>query len=86
MKFFRNRRLYKEFMQMVEERRVGLVQLRELLPTFPNEVVYKIGKAVIFADYDGYNYNSVYQSLCYFENLNRELKEFYIQERFYKLL
>ena len=86
LSYFKNRKLYKEFMKKVASREIGVVQLRELLPTFPNSVLHRIGKDVVYSKYDGYNYNRINQSMCYFDNLDRSGKEFYIEQRFYDLL
>lgn len=84
-RMFKNRKLFKEFVSDVREHRCGIAQARERLKELPIDVVRAIGKEIIFSDYDGYNYSSKNQSLCYFDSLDRWQKEFYIEQRLYKL-
>lgn len=83
---FKNRRLFKDFVSGIKERRYTTKEARNILKTLPIEVVIRIGKEIIYADFDGYNGNDKYCQLEYFDNLDRWQKEFFIEERLYKLL
>lgn len=82
---FKNRRLFKEFVLDVKEHRCGIAQARERLKELPIDVVRAIGKEIIYKDYDGYNFGSVDSKMAYFDNLDRWQKEFFIEQRLYKL-
>ncbi len=84
-RIFKNKKLFKDFVSDIREHRCGIEEARTRLKELPIKVVRDIGKEVIFSDYDGFNYNSKHQSLCYFDNLDRWQKEFYIEQRLYKL-
>lgn len=82
---FKNRRLFKDFVSSVREHRYTTKQAKEKLKELPIQVVRAIGKEIIFSDYDGYNYVSKDREMCYFNNLDRWQKEFFIEQRLYKL-
>ena len=81
-----NKRIFKEFIDGVENRTIGIKQCRELLPTLPIDVVVKLGEKIIWSDYDGYNKSRKESEVYYFYDLDRWQKEFFIEQRFYKLL
>lgn len=81
----RNRKLFKEFVSGIREHKIGTKEAREKLKELPIEVVRNIGKEIIYSDYDGYNGSSKSCELAYFDNLDRWQKEFYIEQRLYKL-
>ena len=58
---------------------------REKLKELPIQVVRAIGKEIIYKDYDGYNFCRVDSKMAYFDNLDRWQKEFFIEQRLYKL-
>lgn len=82
---FKNRRLFKNFIFGVKEHQYTTREAREKLKELPINVLRKIGKEVIYIDYDGYNYLDISCELAYFDNLNRSQKEFFIEQRLYKL-
>lgn len=82
---FKNKRLFKEFVSDVREHRVGIKEAREKLKELPVQVVRAIGKEIIYKDYDGYNFCSIDSKMAYFDNLDRWQKEFFIEQRLYKL-
>lgn len=82
---FKNKRLFKNFVSDVREHRCGIKEAREKLKELPIQVVRAIGKEIIFSDYDGYNYVSKNNEMCYFDNIDRWQKEFFIEQRLYKL-
>lgn len=61
-------------------------EIREILPTISINDIRSIGKAIIYADYDGYNSSSKYGEMLYFDNLDRWQKEIYVEQRLYKIL
>lgn len=54
---FKNRRLFINFISGVKEHLYTIREARQLLKEFPIKVLRKIGKEVIYIDYDGYNYS-----------------------------
>lgn len=82
---FKNRKLFKDFISSVREHKVGIKESREKLKELPIQVVRAIGKEIIYKDYDGYNFSSIDSEMAYFDNLDRWQKEFYIEQRLYKL-
>lgn len=82
---FKNRKIIKDFILNVREHKYGSKEAIAKLKEFPIEVVQNIGKEIIYADYDGYNGNSKSCELVYFNNLERWQKEFFIEQRLYKL-
>jgi hypothetical protein len=82
---FKNRKLFKDFISGVKERKYTKKEAMDVLKTLPNKVIRNIGREIIYTDFDGYNSNSKCQTLAYFDNLDRWQKEFYIEQRLYKL-
>lgn len=82
---FKNRKLFKDFISDVREHRYTTQEVREKLKELPIKVLRRIGQEIIYADYDGYNYSSKSSELAYFDNLDRWQKEFFIEQRLYKL-
>ena len=82
---FKNRKLFKDFVSGVRECRYTTQEVREKLKELPIKVLRRIGQEIIYADYDGYNYSSKSCELAYFDNLDRCQKEFFIEQRLYKL-
>lgn len=82
---FKNRKLFKEFISGVRENRIGINEVREKLKELPIQVIRAIGKEIVYKDYDGYNFCSIDSKMAYFDNLDRCQKEFFIEERLYKL-
>lgn len=82
---FKNRNLFKDFVSGVREHRYTTREAREKLEELPIKVLRRIGKEIIYADYDGYNYSRKSCELSYFDNLDRWQKEFFIEQRLYKL-
>lgn len=82
---FKNRKLFKHFISNVKEHKYTIKEVKEKLGELPIAVVRKIGKEIIYADYDGYNGSSKSCELAYFDNLSRWQKEFFIEQRLYKL-
>ena len=82
---FKNRKLFKDFISGIREHRCTTIEARKKLKDLPISVVRNIGKEIIYSDYDGYNDNSKYCELVYFDNLDRWQKEFFIEQRLYKL-
>lgn len=82
---FQNQKLFKNFMILVKSNQSSIEEIMDLLHTLPNKVVRKIGKTMIYSDYDGYNELSKSSELAYFDNLDRFRKEHYIETRLYKL-
>ena len=82
---FKNRILFKDFISGIKEHRYTIREVRIILETLPIKVLRNIGKEIIYADFDGYNSNDKYCELCYFDNLDRQQKEFFIEQRLYKL-
>lgn len=89
----KNRKLFKDFVSGVREHRYTTHEVREKLKELPIKVLRRIGKKIIYTDYDDYNY-SIYDDynyliksckLAYFDNLDRWQKEFFIEQRLYKL-
>ena len=83
---FKNRKLFKDFVSGIKEHRYTTKEARSIIKTLPNEVVRRIGKEIIYADFDGYNGHNKDSQLIYFDNLDRWQKEFFIEQRLYKLL
>ena len=82
---FKNRRLFKDFVSGIREHRYTTREAREKLKELPIQVVREIGKKIIYKDYDGYNFSSVDSKMAYFDSLDRWHKEFFIEQRLYKL-
>ena len=82
---FKNRRLFKDFVSGIREHRYTTREAREKLKELPIQVVRAIGKENIYKDYDGYNFCSVDSKMAYFDNLDKWQKEFFIEQRLYKL-
>lgn len=82
---FKNRRLFKDFVSGIREHRYTTREAREKLKELPISVVRNIGKEIIYSDYDGYNDSSKSCELAYFDNLDRWQKEFFIEQRLYRL-
>ena len=82
---FKNKKLFKQFVSDVREYKCGKKEARERLKELPIDVVRNIGKEIIYSDYDGYNNGSKSSELAYFDNLDRGQKEFFIEQRLYKL-
>ena len=82
---FKNRRLFRDFVSGIKERKYTTKEARDILKTLPIKVIRKIGKEIIYADFDGYNGTDKYCELCYFDNLDRWQKEYFIAQRLYKL-
>ena len=82
---FKNKKLFKEFVSDVREHKIGIREAREKLKELPIQVVREIGKEIIYKDYDGYNFSSVDSKMAYFDNLDRWQKEYFIEQRLYKL-
>lgn len=85
LKMFKNQKLYKIFISDIKNYNYGLNEAREKLKELPIEGLRKIGKTIIFSNYDGCNYASKLSELSYFENLDRWQKENYINQRLYVL-
>ena len=83
---FKNRKLFEDFISGVKERKITTKEVRSILETLPIKALRNIGKEIIYSDFDGYNGTDKYCELCYFDNLDRWQKEFFIQERLYKLV
>lgn len=81
----RNRKLFKKIICGIKNYNYTDKEIKELLEEVPIKVLRKIAKEIIYADHDGYNGNSKDSEICYFDSLSRWQKEFYIQERLYKL-
>lgn len=84
-KLLKNKRLVKDFMFNIKEHKYTIKEAKEKLGELPIAIVRKIGKEIIYADYDGYNDSSKLCELAYFDNLDRWQKEFFIEQRLYKL-
>ena len=82
---FKNRKLYKDFISGVKEFRYNLCDIRRILPELPIKVIRRIGKEIIYLDYDGYNQIDIDCKMAYFDNLDRWQKQFYIEQRLYKI-
>lgn len=82
---FKNRKLFKDFVSGVREHRYTTQEAREQLKNLPTKILRKIGQKIIYTGYGGYNYLSKSCEMAYFDNLNRWQKEFYIEQRLYKL-
>lgn len=82
---FKNRKLYKDFVLGIKEFRYNLCDVRRILPKLPIKVIRRIGKEIIYSDYDGYNCSDIDCRMAYFDNLNRRQKQFYIEQRLYKI-
>ena len=82
---FKNRKLFKDFVSGIREHRYTTREAREKLKELPISVVRSVGKEIIYSDYDGYNDISKSCELAYFYNLDRWQKEFFIEQRLYKL-
>lgn len=82
---FRNRKLFKDFISNIENRRYAAKDAREKLKELPIQVVRAIGKKIIYKNYDGYNFCRVNSEMAYFDNLDRWQKEFFIMQRLHKL-
>lgn len=82
---FKNRRLFKNFISGIKECQYTIQEVRQKLEELPIKVIRKIGKEIIYIDYDGYNYLDKSCELAYFDDLNRSQKEFFIEQRLYKL-
>ena len=85
LKYFRNRKLFRDFISCVRENRYDITKIKKTLKELPDEVIRKIGKEIIYSDYNGFNDISLNCSLSYFDNLSRWQKEFFIVERLYIL-
>lgn len=83
---FRNRKLFKDFVSGVKEHKYTTKEIKNILNSLPIEVVRRIGKEIIYSDFDGYNGHNKHCQLEYFDSLDRWQKEFFIEERLYKLL
>lgn len=82
---FKNKRLFKDFLSGIKEHRYTTKEARDILKTLPIKVLRSIGKEIIYADFDGYNYSDKACQLAYFDNLNRWQKEYFIEQRLYIL-
>ena len=82
---FKNRKLFKTFISDVKNNNLSMNDVSEKLSEFPIKVVRKIGREIIFSDYDGYNDSNISGTLSYFDNLTRSQKEFFIEQMLYKL-
>lgn len=82
---FRERKFIRKILRRIRNNEYTNQEIVELLLVIPIEVLRKIAKEIIYADYDGYNGFDKYSKMCYFDSLSRWQKELYIQERLYKL-
>ena len=82
---FREKRLFRKIICGIKNNDYTGKEIMELLHTIPIKVLRRIAKEIIYADYDGYNGNSKNNEMCYFDSLDRWQKEFFVQQRLYKL-
>ena len=82
---FKSRRMYKDFVSGIKGNRYASKEVTALLNAMPIRTLRKIGKTIIYADYDGYNDNDKCSELAYFDNLDRWQKEFFVEQRLHKL-
>lgn len=81
-----NKKLLNEFIDGIKTNKYPIRERSQRLKALPIEVVREIGKKIIFSDCDGFNTVSKEAELSYFDNLDRWQKEYFIEQRFYKLL
>lgn len=81
---FKNRKLYKEFVDYIKKYGYMSRNVRERINMLPAVVLRRVGKEIIYSDYDGYNLSAITNELAYFDNLDRSQKEFYVEQRSYK--
>lgn len=82
---FKNRKLFKDFVSAIKEGRYTKEEARNILETLPITVLRRIGKEIIYSDFDSYNGNATYNELMWFDDFDRSQKEFYIMERLHRL-
>lgn len=82
---FKNRKLFKDFISKIKEHKYTTEESMNILKTLPIKVLRKIGKEIIYADFDGYYRKDKKSELAYFDSLDRWQKEFFIGQRLYKL-
>lgn len=79
---FKHRKSKKE---RILEKRFEFQSFGEFLKSLSNSELCELGKAVVFSNCDGYNLSSCESKMCYFDNLDRWQKEFFIEQRNYCL-
>lgn len=75
----------KSLLSKIQSREFTFPEIRDMLHTISIHDLRSIGKAIVYADYDGYNSNDKYGEMIYFDNLDRWQKEIYVDQRLYKL-
>ena len=71
--------------ERILEKRFEYESFGEFLKSLSNSELHELGKAVVFSNWDGYNLPSCESKMCYFNNLDRWQKEFFIKQRSYCL-
>lgn len=67
--------------EKILEKSCEFKSFREFLTSLSNTDLHELGRNVVFSKFDGYNLASCDSEMCYFDNLDRWQKEFFIDQR-----
>lgn len=84
MNLFKSKK-QRNILTMIKAGEFTLSEIKEMLSIMTIHDLRLIGKSIIYSDYDGYNGSSKYNELIYFDNLDRWQKEFFVDQRLYKI-
>ena len=68
------------------EKRYNYDTNRDFIHSLSNSQLHKLGKEIIWKNFDRYNYNSCYNRELCFNNYSRWQKEIFVNNHFYSLL
>lgn len=78
--------IYKKQAKMILRRTIEHLYIEDFLASLSNRRLYRLGRAIVWNKYDGYNYLQCVLEEAHFGNMDRWQKKFYVQERIYVLL
>lgn len=68
------------------EKRYNYDTNRDFIHSLSHSELHRLGKEIIWKNFDGYNYNSCHNKEMWFNNCDRWQKEFFVYDHFYSLL
>lgn len=77
---------FKTKTQKILEKRFKYDTNRDFIQSLSHSELHKLGKEIIWNNFDGYNYNSCHNKEMWFNNCDRWQKEFFVCDYFYSLL
>ena len=73
-------------LEKILDKRINYVTFRDFLSSLSHKELHILAEEIIWKDYDGYNGSSCYMEQNHYDLMDRQQKEFYIEDREYLLL